>query len=215
MRTAYRISRTVVPAASLALVTVEQAKATLGIEAADTSQDAALQALIGQVSAAVHRYIDRVLVQQGYRDQFRYVSNWMALGEPLALWQYPVALDEDGYPVAAIVQDGAAIDAALYETDDERGLLYSIDASGAYGWTGLLITVDYTAGYDPIPEDVQAAALDWLTARWNSEGRDPSLRSETVPDVLAQTYAGADPMASSGIPGTARDLLAPYMRPAL
>ena len=215
MRTDYRISRTIVPAASLALVTVEQAKATLGIDAADTGQDTALAALIGQVSAAIHRYIDRILVQQGYRDQFRYVANWMFVGEPLQLWQYPVALDEDGAPVAAIVQDGNPVDAALYEADDERGLLYSIDASGAYGWTGLLITVDYTAGYDPIPEDVQAAALDWLTARWHSEGRDPSLRSETVPDLLAQTYAGADPMVSSGIPGTTRDLLAPYMRPAL
>jgi len=215
MRTEYRISRTVVPAGSLALVTVEQAKATLGIDAADTSQDTALAALIDHVSAAIHRYIDRILVQQGYRDQFRYVANWMFVGEPLQLWQYPVALDEDGYPVAAVVQDGVTVDATLYESNDERGLLYSIDASGAYGWTGLLITVDYTAGYDPIPEDVQAAALDWLTARWHSEGRDPTLRSETVPDLLAQTYAGSDPMAATGIPGTARDLLAPYMRPAL
>lgn len=215
MRSEYRISRTIVPAASLALVTVEQAKATLGIGAADTSQDAALQALIGQVSAAIHRYIDRILVQQGYRDQFRYVANWMCVGEPLRLWQYPIALDEDGAAVATIVQDGVAVDVALYEANDERGLLYSIDASGAYGWTGLLITVDYTAGYDPVPEDVQAAALDWLTSRWHSEGRDPSLRSETVPDLLGQTYAGVDPMASSGVPGTARDLLEPYMRPAL
>jgi len=215
MRTEYRISRTVVPAGSLALVTVEQAKATLGIDAADTSQDTALAALIDHVSAAIHRYIDRILVQQGYRDQFRYVANWMFVGEPLALWQYPVTLNEDGAAVAAIVQDGNTVDAALYEANDERGLLYSIDASGAYAWTGLLITVDYTAGYDPIPDDVQAAALDWLTARWHSEGRDPSLRSETVPDLLAQTYAGVDPMAATGIPGTARDLLAPYMRPAL
>jgi len=215
MRTAYRITRTIVPAASLALVTVGQAKATLGIDVSDTSRDTALQALIGQVSAAIHRYIDRILVQQGYRDQFRYVANWMRVGEPLQVWQYPVALDEEGAPLATIVQDGTAVDAALYEVNDERGLLYSIDASGAYGWTGLLITIDYTAGYDPIPEDVQAAALDWLTARWHSEGRDPSLRSETVPDLLAQTYAGADPMAATGIPGTARDLLEPYMRPAL
>jgi len=215
MRTEYRISRTIVPAESLALITVEQAKATLGIDAADTSQDSALGALIGQVSAAIHRYLDRILVQQGYRDQYRYVANWMCVGEPLQLWQYPIALDEEGYPIAAIVQDGVTVDAALYEANDERGLLYSIDSVGAYGWTGLLITVDYTAGYDPIPEDVQAAALDWLTARWHAEGRDPGLRSETVPDILAQTYGGADPMAATGIPGTARDLLAPYMRPAL
>lgn len=215
MRSDYRISRTITPAASLALVTLDQAKATLGIDMIDTSQDAALQTQINQVSAAIHRYVDRILVRQGYRDQFRYVCNWMRLGEPLALWQYPIALDENGDPIAIIVQDGSTVDAALYEANDERGLLYSIDAAGAYGWTGLLIAVDYTAGYDPIPDDVQAAALDWLTARWHSEGRDPSLRSETIPDLLAQTYAGADPMNASGIPGTARDLLTSYVRPAL
>lgn len=212
MRSDYRLSRTVTPAATLALVTVDQAKLVLGIDATDTSQDAALQAQINQTSAAIYRYVDRVLVSQSYRDQFRYVCNWMDIAAPLELRQYPLAVDVDGYPIVSIVQDGTGIDPLYYEADIERGLLYALDSAGAYGWTGLLITVDYTAGYDPIPDDVQAAALDWLTARWHSEGRDPSLRAEAIPDVISQTYAGADPMNASGIPGTARDLLAPYRR---
>ena len=215
MRSDYRLSRTVTPAATMALVTVDQAKLVLGIDAADASQDAALQAQIAQTSAAIHRYVDRVLVMQGYRDQFRYVCNWMGIAEPLELRQYPIAVDVGGLPVVSIVQDGTGIDPLYYEADIDRGLIYALDSAGAYGWTGLLITVDYTAGYDPIPDDVQAAALDWLTARWHSEGRDPSLRAEAIPDVLSQTYAGADPMAASGIPGTARDLLEPYRRLAL
>lgn len=212
MRSDYRLSRTVTPAASQALVTVDQAKLVLGLDAADTSQDAALQAQINQTSAAIHRYVDHILVQQGYRDQYRYVCNWMGIAEPLKLRQYPIAVDNAGYPIVSIVQDGASIDPLYYEVDIERGWLYSIDSAGSYGWTGLLITVDYTAGFEPMPEDIQAAALDWLTSRYHAEGRDPALRSETIPDVLSQVYAGDFGAGTAGgaIPPAARDLLQPY-----
>jgi hypothetical protein len=212
----YRISRTVTPAASMALVTLDQAKLVLGIT--DTSQDAALMAQINQVSAAIHRYCDHILVQQGYRDQFRYVCNWMLIGEPLPLRQYPLALDTNGYPVVAVVEDGASVDPASIEANDERGYLYRIDSGGAYGWTGLLITVDYTAGYDPVPEDLQAAALEWLSARWYSVGEDPALRSETIPDLITQVYnggSGSDAGGGAAMPAAVRDLLAPYVVPAL
>jgi len=213
----YRISRTVTPAATMALVTLDQAKLALGIDPADTSQDAALQAQIDQVSAAIHRYCDHVLVQQGYRDQYRYVCNWMVVGEPLKLRQFPIAMDEDGDPIVSVVQDGNAADPLYIEADTDRGWLYSIDSAGAYGWTGLLITVDYMAGYDPVPDDVQAAALEWLTARWFAAGRDPALRSETIPDLRSVVFAGDMGAGTSGgaIPPGARDLLAPYRMPWL
>ena len=67
----YRITRVITPAESLALVSVDQAKAALGIDIADTSQDAALQAQIDSVSAAVNNWCDRVFVVQTYRDQIR------------------------------------------------------------------------------------------------------------------------------------------------
>jgi hypothetical protein len=149
-----------------------------------------------------------VLVQQGYRDQYRYPSNRMTVGEPLKLRQYPLAVDETGYPLADIVQDGVAIDPASVEADIDRGWLYSVDSTGACGWTGLLITVDYTAGYDPIPDDVQAATLEWITARWSAQGKDPALRSETIPDVISQMWSG-DAQTPS-MPSGVRELLAPY-----
>lgn len=212
----YRISRTVTPAASMDLVTLDQAKLALGIT--DTASDQKLSAQIGQVSAAIHRWCDRVLVRQGYRDQFRYVLNWMCVGEPLPLRQYPLAVDENGYPIASVVQDGVAVDAATLEANTERGYLYRLDSGAAFGWTGLLITVDYTAGYDPVPEDLQAACLEWLSGRWYSVGEDPALRAETIPDLITQTYnsgGGADGGGGSSMPMSVRDMLAPYVRPAL
>jgi hypothetical protein len=212
----YLISRTVTPAASLALVTLDQAKLALGIT--DTSQDAALTAQINQVSAAINRYCDRIFVQQGYRDQFRYVLNWMPVGQPLPLRQYPLAVDEDGNPLATVVEDSVAVDAAAFEADADRGYLYRLDGA-AYAWTGLLITVDYTAGYDPIPDDLQWATLEWLGVQWHSGyGRDPSLRAETIPDLITQTWdtsAAAVGASTTTVPAAVRGILWPYMRPAL
>jgi len=211
----YLISRTVTPAASMALVTLDQAKLVLGIT--DTTSDAALTAQINQVSAAIQRYCDRVFVRQDYRDQYRYVMNWMPVGQPLPLRQYPLALDVNGYPLATVIEDGALVDAAAYEADADRGYLYRLDGA-AYAWTGLLITVDYTAGYDPVPEDLQAAALEWLSARWYSVGEGPALRSETIPDLITQVYnggSGSDANTASAMPAAVRGMLWPFVRPAL
>jgi hypothetical protein len=208
----YRISRTVTPAASLALVTLDQAKAVLGIDPADTSQDTNLQAQINSVSSAIHRYVDHVLVQQAYRDQFRYIYNYTYPGEALQLRQYPIAVDASGVSIVTVTEDGVAIDAAAIETDPDRGKLYRLDGGDPYCWTGSLIAVDYTAGFDPIPDDVQAAAVDWVSQRWFQMGRDPSLRSETIPDLIAQTFAAEQIMPGEmpGVPNSVALLLAPY-----
>ncbi|HEX2634803.1 MAG TPA: phage head-tail connector protein [Bradyrhizobium sp.] len=193
-------------------MTLDQVKAALGIPAADTSQDASLQAQIASVSQAINRYLDRIVPQQMYRDQFRYLSNCNYPGEPLQLRQYPIAVDGNGDPLASITEDGVAVDPAYYEADTDRGLLYRLDGADPYGWAGALIIVDYTAGYLPIPEDIQAAALDWVAARYHSQGRDPALRSETIPDILTQVYAGESGAGTAGgaIPAAARNLLEPY-----
>ena len=55
MRHGYRISRVVTPAASMALVSLDAAKAALGIDAGDTSQDAVLTAQIEALCARPRR----------------------------------------------------------------------------------------------------------------------------------------------------------------
>ena len=219
----YQITRVIAPAADTGLVTLDRVKAALGIDPADTSKDAQLASHIAAVSQAISNYCGRIFVVQTYRDNLRYVNNWLHPGEPLRTRQFPILVDDEGLPVVAIVEDGATVTA--WDVSPDEGALYRLDSGGGIaGWTGKAILIYYAAGYDPIPDDVQAAALDWVTARWHSEGRDPSLRSETVPDLLEQTYVGIDPRAqtntgggstSSGVPVTVRALLAPYMWPAL
>jgi hypothetical protein len=180
----YRITRVITPAASLALVSVDDAKAALGIDPADTSHDAQLAQQIDAVSMAVNNYCDRVFVVQTYQDQLRNAcGRW---GEPLVTRQYPIVVD-DGV-VLDVTQDGTVLAPSAFEVFPEAGALYRLDAGATAAGAALL--VDYTAGFDPIPADVQGATLEWLTARWHSVGRDPALRSETIPDVISQVYAG-------------------------
>jgi hypothetical protein len=204
----YRITRVITPAASLALVSVDDAKAALGIDPADTSHDAQLAQQIDAVSMAVNNYCDRIFVIQTYQDQLRNAcGQW---GEPLVTRQYPIIM-ADGVTLD-VTQDGLVLDPTAFEVYAETGAIYRLDGYAVSGWGAALILVDYTAGFDPIPADVQGATLEWLTARWSSVGRDPALRSETVPDVLSQVYAGDSGSGTNAgaIPPGARDLLAPY-----
>lgn len=211
MRHGYRISRVVTPAAGMALVSLDDAKSALGIDAGDTSQDAVLTQQIEATSMAINNYCDRIFVVQTYRDQLR--GAYGAYGEPLVTRQYPIMVDDAGVPLAAVEEGGAALDATLLEVFPEGGAIYRLDATALpIAWGAALVAVDYTAGFDPIPADVQGACLEWLTARWHAIGRDPALRSETIPDLITEVYAGdfgAGTNAGSMPPG-ARDLLAPY-----
>ena len=209
----YQISRVITPAASFDLVTLDQAKTMLGIDASDTSQDAAIQQNITAVSAAINRYCDRVFVQQVYRDQYRYVCNWLAAGEPLRTRQFPIATDATGLPLATVTSDGAVLDAAMWEADTESGTFYAIDGAIVDAWTGTTILIDYTGGFDPVPADVQAAALEWVAARYYSVGREPGLRSETIPDLIEQSWDSAGSAASASatmIPPGVEGLLHTY-----
>jgi len=210
-RWGYRFTRVVTPAASLALVSVDQAKAALGIDASDTSQDAALSAQIDAVSAAINNWCDRVFAVQTYRDQLRNACGWY--GEPLVVRQYPIVVDDGGVPLVSVAEDGGALDPTLLEVFPEQGAVYRLDASMVpSAWGAALVVVDYTSGFQAVPSDVQAACLEWLTLRWHAVGRDPALRSEAIPDLITQVYAGDAGAGTSGgaMPAGAQDMLYPY-----
>lgn len=206
----YRITRVITPAASMDLVTLDQAKALLGIVADDTSQDTAILQHIAGTSAAINNYCDRVFVVQTYRDQLR--NAYGAYAEALVTRQYPIALDTEDVPLAAVTENGVALDPAYLEVYPEEGSLYRLDSVGVPGaWASAALVVDYTAGFDPIPADVQGACLEWVSVRWNAVGRDPGVRSETIPDLITQVYgSGGDITGASAMPAGVREWLVPY-----
>ena len=190
----YRITRVITPAASLDLVTLDQAKALLGIAADVTSKDAQISQHISATSAAINNYCDRVFVQQVYRDQVR--NAYGGYGEPLV----------------AVTEAGVVLDPAYLEVYPEAGSLYRLDGTAApYAWNTATLVIDYTAGFDPIPADVQGACLEWISIRYNAVGRDPAVRSETIPDLLTQVYgSGGDTSDATAMPGSVREWLTPY-----
>lgn len=208
----YQISRVITPATTFDLVTLDQAKTMLGIDSADTSQDAALQQHITAVSAAIDNYCDRVFVQQVYRDQFRSVCTWVGAGEPLRTRQFPIAIgDATGDPLATVTVDAGVVDTALWEVDPASGTFYAINGLYVDSWSGSTILIDYTGGFNPVPADVQAAALEWISARYYSVGREPGLRAETIPDLITQTWdSGGSAASASTIPGGVAGLLDAY-----
>ena len=205
----YRMTRVITPAASMALVTLDEAKAALGIPLEDTSQDANLAMQIEAVSVAVNNYCNRVFVVQTYQDQFRYLTNWLYPGQPLQTRQFPIVVT-DGEPAVAVIENGAELDGALWEVYPEEGALYRLDGALVATWLGTAIIVDYTAGVDPIPADIRSACLEWLGARWGNTGRDPGLRSETIPDLITQVYTSDTDTSAGTIPAGASSLLSPY-----
>jgi hypothetical protein len=179
----YRISRVVTSATDMGLVTLAEVKAALGIDAADTSSDAALTAQINAISAAINKYCCRIFPQQVYQDQGRQLHSWVNPGQPLRVRQPPIG---DGTLV--VTEDGVVLDPAEYEVEPEKGTIYRLQSNMIAAWCGNLVLFDYTGGFDPIPADVKAGALEWLNQRWLSKGRDPSIRSETIPDVISVVY---------------------------
>lgn len=200
------INRVIKPAKSHALISLAQAKDMCGIKAADTSRDAEVGLLVAQLSAAIENYCDRVFVLQEYRDQHRYPC--LGFGEPLRTRQFPIVVDDFGEASLTVTVDGAVIDPSGYDLDIDFGRIYPI----SFGW-GALVVVDYAAGFDPIPADVQAAVSHWVGGSWTSKGRDPAIRSETIVDVMTVVYA--DQMTSpaggnEGPPDAVCGLLSPY-----
>ena len=63
--------------------------------------------------------------------------------------------------------------------------------------------IQYTAGYATVPENVQEACAEWVSAVFWQTKRDPGLSQEAVPGVLAR-------WPFSAMPSGVRALLLPY-----
>lgn len=205
----YHISTVIEPAATFALVSVEMAKDFLQIPPTDSSQDGPLGVQIAQVSSAINSYCDRVFVRQSYRDRFRMPSNWLGPGEPLVTRQRPIVMVAS-LPMVSVIEDGASI--SQWEVYCDPGHLYRLDGSSAVAaWVGALVEVEYEAGFELIPEDVQGACLQWLSSRWTTRGHNPMLKSQTIPDVVAETYFGMDAtMQTAAMPNEVQQTLMNY-----
>ncbi len=161
------------------LTTLGDVKADLGITG--VSEDAVLTRYVTESSAQLARACDRVFAQETVSEQFR-------LDEPkrvLILKRRPAAV------VSINEDDDLALGISDWEMDGNAGLLYRLRDDQRLVWTALKIVVVYQAGYalpSAGPKDLQKAARTLAKAQWLAKGRDPLVRSESVPGVYEVAY---------------------------
>lgn len=150
---------------SNALTTLALAKAYLKIPTLETSQDAMVELFINAASEMLEKETDRVLKQRvgivEYQDGRKQ--------NIIVLKQFPVtAISEVKIDSESNFAADTLVDPADYEiTDDGNALLYvgGVFSSGHRG-----VKVTYTAGYNPVPSDLEHACL-WLVF-WYAKIRD-------------------------------------------
>lgn len=194
-------SSVTVPATDRALVTLDDLREQLRVRPTDTANDAWLTKVIARCSRQAERYCNRIFVPQGYADSF--MGNSGNAGDPLILSQAPIDPD-----TLVTTLDGTVLDAAEYALDAFAGLLYR-----TAGWSmSNSLLVAYTAGFDPVPPDVEQAVLNLCVGENASRGRDPMLRSSENPGIGRQEYWVGGLPGGAAIPPEIAALLDPYHR---
>jgi uncharacterized phiE125 gp8 family phage protein len=125
--------------------------------------DAFAEELINQASAMAERYCGRVLAS-------RSVSSVVDApgGSALVLPEYPVSA------VTAVYLDtarefGATTEITDYYLEESTGILFR---DAGYGSGVRVVKVVYTAGYSPVPSDLQEAVVElvhWLWSRHRTQ----------------------------------------------
>lgn len=200
---------TVIEAAeSLALVDLATVKDEFGIALDDESQDARLTRYIATASAQIHGFCQRIFPAQTYRNIFLQIGCGA-----LSVSERPVI------ELIGVSSDGAAADD--YEIDNDTGLMWRLVGGIRYrDWYCGTLTVDFRAGYEEIPVDVQAAAILLVRLRqglrgWNAENpRDPALRAREADTYGRMEFFGNTmPNTVHGMPADVAQMLEHYVRP--
>jgi len=86
-----------------------------------------------------------------------------------------------------------------FAIDAERGALKRSSWHGGRDYWRVL----YTAGFDPVPEDVQEACAIWTATLFWQTKRDPGLTQEAITGAVSRS-------PTNDMPGQVRELLVPY-----
>ncbi len=101
--------------------------------------------------------------------------------------------------------------------DALRGWLIRVNPWTAISvkWEAEPVTVQYQAGYSPIPDDLVEACLKLVTARFRARGRDPMLTERAIPGAVGSEryWVGASPGQRGSLPPEVEALVDQYRVP--
>jgi hypothetical protein len=170
------------------LISLCDLKGDLGVTT--TADDAYLQRRITEMSQVARQYMNRTLQVETVRDQF-----WLQR-DPYP-WQLPggaMPLQLSRWPVIAVTllseDDIELVEGTDFVVDAEVGQLTRMLAADPYPtrWRTLPITVEYSAGFDPIPADVSGAVSRAVKGQYLGRSRDPAIKSQSAAGIYAASY---------------------------
>jgi len=180
------------PAAHQRLATVDALKLELGLTGG--ADDAFLQSLLDQASAAIAGWCGRVFAVEGVKEATypQYPRGHITLS------RWPVV------SVETVTVGNLSVDPALVEAD-ASGELYRVDADGyRRRWESARVVIEYTAGFvlpgdgtSTLPADIERAALVQAKGWYLGRDRDPALRSEAASEIGSVDYFASRPAALS------------------
>jgi hypothetical protein len=196
------ITTVVTPADDRDLVSLDDVREQLQFRSNDTAQDAWLAKVVTRTSQQAERYCNRIFAQQDYQDTFG--STYGDPGTPLMLGQAPVV------PTLVIV-DSTDLDPTGWIADADPGLLYNTIEPRQ--WISQdSIVVQYTGGFEEIPDDVQQAVISLCVLAYRGRGRDPMLRERETPGLGRETFWIGPAPGEQILPGDIASLLNPFRR---
>jgi len=166
-----------------------------------------LGSLVSAASARIERYCRRLLAAEDRTE----LHDGDGTGN-LFLRTFPV-VEIDSVTVTDADGQSETYDGDSLVVNERTGeLRFAPDAARLRFPAGFQnVVVAYTAGFDPIPADVQEAAVQlccWLAA---SLAKDPTASSERLGDYQVSYAAGGTQLdGQDGLPAAVRQLLAPY-----
>ncbi|MEI9804095.1 MAG: hypothetical protein WDN48_06025 [Pseudolabrys sp.] len=199
-----------VPASDLTLLTLDELRDATGVT---SGQDAKLAALGRAVASAITSRCN-VPAAGAHTPTLRVetLSESFRLECPvdeLVLGRRPVT------EIVSVTEGGVLLTADEYELHAGAGILYRLCNPERAWWSSCGKTmVVYSAGWASVPENLRSAAKKLATLLWSEGGRDPSLRSFELPDVISKTYwvgPTDDPLISNEIDDLLRDYINPMV----
>lgn len=167
--------------------------------------DAMLTTLLTRASAEAEKYVGRIFALETVAEVMRPARSLPVL----VLARAPVTT------VAAVTVGDTALDPSDFELIQSPGFLYRLQGDPRVAWPPAKLTIEYSAGFDPIPADVQDAIVRLVRGRLFAKDRDPAVRQESIPGVRDVSYWIATGDEAGNMPPDVTDILDNYIRPAL
>jgi hypothetical protein len=202
------------PGPTRRLTTAEKVKVALRIT--NSANDALITTIIDGVSADCARQAKLARASANDPTFGREVlrATWRADGSSFSRkllilpWRTPIV------SVNSISLDGEVLGESDFQVVD-GSMIEHLHGGCAVTWPCADVSVEFVAGWElpnGVPAGLELRVIDQVKMQYLQSGRDPSIRSESIPDVYQASYGviGGDSIGESGLLKSLEKALEPY-----